>query len=459
MSSPSTAASTAAVSAGGTTATAKFSDFAADFQSKIAALALRDPVFMERTEGLIKPDYFDNVAEGALVNIGLRYYEKYKQLPDVTTLARLIKQDVDAKIIRKDLIDEVKGALRNTLKADISGRDYAVEEVGKFAQYQAMTDAILASVEDVERGNFDKALERVKKAAEVGADDVLQEVDFWNDIDQRTSVRKDIAAGVIKKEGITTGLRPLDKLLFHEGWGRKEMVVFMGGPKSGKSMGLAFFAKNASLAGYNVLIVTLEVSRDIYASRLDACISAVAMRELESKIIDVQDKVKDAGKKAGRLSIIEFPSGTLSPMMLRRQIAKYKARGVTFDLIVADYADLMAPNHRTDNDIANSKSVYTDLRAIAQEECAALLTATQTNREGSKSNVAGMEHVAEDFNKVRIADLMISINATEDEKARNEARLYLVASRNQEGGLTVLIEQERASMQFVKSIKGVEKGR
>ena len=81
-----------------------------------------------------------------------------------------------------------------------------------------------------------------------------------------------------------------------------------------------------------------------------------------------------------------------------------------------------------------------------------MLTATQTNREGAKSSVARMEHVAEDFNRIRIADLVISINANEEEKKKGVARLFFAASRNQKGDITVYIRQDFERMQFVKEI-------
>ena len=85
-----------------------------------------------------------------------------------------------------------------------------------------------------------------------------------------------------------------------------------------------------------------------------------------------------------------------------------------------------------------------------------MLTATQTNREGYKSAVAKAEHVSEDFNKVRTVDLMISINKTEEEAARGEARLYFAASRNQESGFTIVIKQNLAMMRFIEEVIRVE---
>jgi replicative DNA helicase len=65
-----------------------------------------------------------------------------------------------------------------------------------------------------------------------------------------------------------------------------------------------------------------------------------------------------------------------------------------------------------------------------------------------------MDHVADDFNKVRIADLMISINRTDEERAAGRARLFFAASRNQEGEFTIEIEQALDRMKFITRVLG-----
>lgn len=231
---------------------------------------------------------------------------------------------------------------------------------------------------------------------------------------------------------------------------------FANGLISHNTLACCNFAANASKAGFNVLYATLEVSARIISERLDACISDTAVRDLNDNIIGVEDKVRMRASKSGRLLIHEFPSGSMTPGMLRRLIEKYRNRGLIFDLVVVDYADIMAPDFRTDNVIENSKEIYIGLRAIAFEFDCALLTATQANREGAKAITVKAEHVAEDFNKIRTADLVISINASEEERNNGDARLYFAASRNQESGFTVRVKQNLKKMQFITSVVGIE---
>ena len=161
-------------------------------------------------------------------------------------------------------------------------------------------------------------------------------------------------------------------------------------------------------------------------------------------------------KNRGLLHIKEYPSGSLKVSNLRRYLESARNKGVQYDLICVDYADLMAPEVKSPNQIENFRQIYVDLRALAFEYNCAILTATQTNREGAKAKVAEMTHVAEDFNKIRTADIVISINTTKEERLKGEARLYFVASRNQESGITLKIKQDIPKMQFISGFIGFE---
>jgi intein/homing endonuclease len=227
---------------------------------------------------------------------------------------------------------------------------------------------------------------------------------------------------------------------------------FANGLVSHNTTALIGFAKAASQAKFNVLYVTLEVSARIISDRLDAAISDTMMKELSRHIKDIEAKVSAMESRSGRLIIHEYPTGTFTPKQLRALLDRYESKGQAFDLVVVDYGDIMAPSLRTNDALENSKSIFIDLRAIAQEKNVAMLTATQTNRAGFTATVAKAEHVAEDFSKIRTADLVISINITDEERSRGEARLYFAASRNSESGFTLFIKQNVAKMQFIESI-------
>lgn len=441
-------------------------DFDEEFQTKIAALALRDDEFLRRTAHILKPEYFENAGEAKLVDLALRHFQKYNCVPDPTSLVKAIKDAITTKKITKEVAPLVVEARKNIIAADVTNKGFVEDHVVNFAKQQAMAQAIIQSLEHLKRGEFSKIDDLIQSATNVGVNEDGAMYDYFAKVADRTVVRIEKETGVLPPQGITTGNPKLDGVLYHRGWGRKELTTIMGGAKAGKTTALIHFAKMASLAGHNVLYATLEVGASIISDRMDASVAGVVMKELGGKAASVAEAVSTIGAKAGKLILHEYASGTFSPNMLRQLIQRYKSPGrnpdgsmrppIKFDLIVVDYADIMAPNYRTNDAIENSKGVYVDLRAIAFEENVAVLTATQTNREGFKSTVAKAEHVAEDFNKVRTVDLMISINKTEEEAARGESRLYFAASRNQESGFTIVIKQNLAMMRFIEDVLRIE---
>lgn len=430
-------------------------EFDAEFQQKIAALTLRDTHFAQMTDGLIRPEFFENAAFAALVKIATDYYARYKKAPaDKVVLAALLKDAIRSKTLPTDLARMAIGAVTTLFTTDVADREYVADQCATFARHQATAKAILDSVALIERRDFDQIGIRMRKALDTGVNVQGGAYNYAEMVVARTQDRRDRAAGVRPPTGITTGFTVLDNALYHKGWGRKELSVLMGAAKSGKSMGMISFGINAIANGFRTLYVTLEVSSEIIATRTDANVAERAIGELGLHPNEVEEKVTDFMSRAAPFIIHEFPTGTMRVSDLRRLIEHYKAQGVVFDLVIVDYADLMAPERVTDNVQENSKSVYVNLRGLAMQEGFAVLTATQTNREGSKKAVATMTDIADDINKVRIADILISINISPEEKATNQARLYFAACRNQRSGFTLRVEQNIDQAKFIAKVLG-----
>lgn len=430
-------------------------EFDAEFQQKIAALVLRDTPFAQLTDGLIRPEFFENAAYATLVKVATDYFARYKKAPaDKVVLASLIKDAYRTKTIPPELLKLAASVVSKLFETDVADRDYVADQCSVFARHQAVSKAILDSVGLVDKRDFDGISAKMRKALDTGINSVGGTYDYAEMVKERTQGRKDRLAGIRPPTGVTTGYAVLDDCLYHKGWGRKELAVLMGAAKAGKSMGLISFGVNAIAAGYRTLYVTLEVAAGIIAERIDANVAERAMSELGLHAHEVEDRVNAFMAKAAPFIIHEFPTGTMRPSDLRRLIEHFKAQGIVFDLVIVDYADLMCPERVSDNIQENSKSVYVNLRGMAMQEGFAMLTATQTNREGAKKAVATMTDVAEDFNKIRIADIVISINKSPEEATLGQARLFFAACRNQRSGFSLRITQNIDQAKFISSIIG-----
>jgi replicative DNA helicase len=430
-------------------------EFDAAFQRKIAGHVVRDEMFMRRACDLIRKEHFEDEGLQWLVGYAADHYRRFEQTPSAEIVINDVKALKASGRMKAELLDVVIPQLKFIFgpTCDLSNRDYMVEQVARFAKKQAFEAAILKAAEMIDSGDhYDEAAKLIEDARQVGSIDEGVGYEFWSSAEERTEARIErLRTG--KKNGVTTGVKELDDALAEGGWGRGELSILMGPPKSGKSIGLGEFGINASLAGHNVLYLSLENSARIVGDRMDANASETRMRDLASTPAGVRSSVTAKGATAGKLWIHEFPTGMMRPSDIRRLIRKYQSQGYVIDLVVIDYADIMAPDFKTGAENTDSKQIYTMIRAIGQQENCAILTATQTNRDGAKATVAKFTDVSEDINRVRLADVFIILAATDAEKADDVFRLYMAAMRNSESGVMFSCRSDRARMKFIKKIE------
>ena len=107
------------------------------------------------------------------------------------------------------------------------------------------------------------------------------------------------------------------------------------------------------------------------------------------------------------------------------------------DVILVDYADLLKPKARREDRRFELTDLYENLRGLAGELQIPIWTASQSNRMSVGSRVLGIDSVAEDFNKVAIADIAITVNQTREEIIGHRLRYIVVGSRIGESNVVV----------------------
>jgi replicative DNA helicase len=424
------------------------------FQNKILTLSLRDATFAQRCEGLLQPAYFDFETHSYLIDLANKHFAAYRTTLDARIVIKSVRDAKAAGLLKDEFIDDLKPVISAMFSptADLSNRDFFIDEVSKFARQRAMEEALAFSVDVYEKGgDFADIDAKIKEAQSVGAHEGTASRDFHAGIDDRIKARVARLAGYVVR-GISTGHRELDDLLYHKGWGRKELYILMGGAKAGKSTGLAHFALNAVEQGFNVLYTTHENSADVVEDRMDAAVSGVPMKDLDTSAATIKAALTKHFSKGGILKVEEFPAGEARVSDLKRLIGRYAAQGIKFDMLVCDYADELRAERQYKDERFALKEIYTGLRALGHVEDLVVLTATQTNRAGNKATTAMATDVGEDWSKMKIADGVITINATEEEKKTNQLRLYFALMRNNEQGITLHCMCDRSRMKFISRI-------
>lgn len=439
------------------------SQFDDAFQEQLAAHYLRDDVFVAAAGTLVEPDYFENETLAALVAIQKEYLGRYGACCTLKTFIQVMQRFITAKRVKIADMNEAKRLLGVIHRDPLSDRQFVIDTIAEFARKQALSNSTLTLVEALDKDDLaaiDKALVVMEEAKNVGAADTATAVDFTVSRQDRKQFRQLRAAGTFTNGGITTGSPELDaKLTPHRGWGRKELSILMAPPKGGKTAGMIHFAKAAVEDGKNVFYASCEVSEAIIGDRLDANISGVPMRELETRSPDVDTGVEqwEQTPGLGKFIIQAFPIRTLKVSELVRILKKYEAQGINFDMIVVDYLGIMKPEQHYQDKRFGLAEIGQDLRAMGTIFNAAVLTAYQTNREGTKKanrNVSDGTDAADDYEVVRTADALITINADEDMKMNGEVLLYFSEMRNAESGIRLRFGQDLTCMRFLTDYRG-----
>jgi replicative DNA helicase len=432
------------------------------FQEQLAAHYLRDDIFVQAVGSLVEPDHFDNQTLAALVAVQKSYLERYGACCTLKTFVQVMQRMVASKLVKVPDMNEAKRLLLAIHKDPLQDRQFVIDTIADFSRSQALANSALVLVDALdtgERTKIDKALAVVEEAKEIGSVDVEKGMDFVSSRQERAQFRALRAAGTYSNGGIPTGSPELDaKLTPHRGWGRKELSILMAPPKGGKTAAMIQFAKAAAQSGKNVFYASCEVSEQIIGDRLDASIASIPMKELETRHQEVDQAVAawESQPGMGKFIIQAFPIRTLKVSALRRILKKYQAQGIDFDLIVVDYLGILKPEQHYAEKRFALADIGHDLRAMATTFNAAVLTAYQTNREGTRKAqraVADGTDAADDYEVVRTADALITINADEDMRTRGEVILYFSEMRNAESGIRLRYEQNLSCGQFMTKFK------
>lgn len=400
--------------------------FQDSIQRGIIYLAKSDEQFLLQIMPMVKSDYFEYPSHQKMYAVIGEFYLTYKKLPTDDQLLEETKKTLASHELFGDYRDELT-AINELDEKAIDNQEYYLDLVEEFAKEQAIKDAIIRSVDHLKKKNFTAIEEEIRGAFSVNRNVDLG-TDYFIDIKERWERLNDSSL----EPKFRTPFETINEAL-EGGMAHKEMAMVVAPPGVGKSLFLANQAARSVLDGHNVLYISLEMAEDRVAQRLDSIFTRIKQKELSKRVDDIEERLTLISKQwedRGRLVLKEFPCKRLSVTGLRaylNQLASYE--DFVPDVLIIDYLELM----RTEKDMAEYQAqerLAQELRGIASEYDILVWTATQTNREGKKVNVITDAELADSYGKIRVCDLVFSINQTEQEFDEGSARLYLMKSRN-----------------------------
>jgi len=387
-----------------------------NLEKKILKHLLYDDDFVRKTLPFLKEEYFQDNIEKLLFKNVLDYIIKYNNSPTIDAL----KIEIDSVAnINQDHYNKAVDYIDELSFNDVSDKDteWLVESTEEFCQEKAVYNAIMESIQilDGQSKQLDKgAIPNILSDAlavsfdsHVGHDFIVDAEDrfeFYHRVESRIPFDLDYMNRITKN-----------------GLPNKTLNICLAGTGVGKSLFMCHCAAANLSIGKNVLYITLEMSEERIAERIDAnlmntpldYLTQLSKDEYMNKIEKIKRKTK------GKLIVKEYPTASASVSHFKHLLNDIKLKKqFKPDIIYIDYLNICASSRIRGNASVNSytlvKSIAEELRGLAVEYDVPIVSATQTTRSGYASSDVDLTDTSESFGLPATADFMFALISTEE---------------------------------------------
>lgn len=125
------------------------------------------------------------------------------------------------------------------------------------------------------------------------------------------------------------------------------------------------------------------------------------------------------------------PNRTVNVQNIKSQLEIWENfEGFIPDVIIVDYADILAPEDPKKDFRNQQNETWQALRALSLEKHCLVVTATQADAASYEAGTLKLKHFSEDKRKYGQVTVMISLNQTEEEKKQKLMRLGILLMRD-----------------------------
>jgi replicative DNA helicase len=373
--------------------------------------------------------HYDNEPQIAeLLDASIQIYRQYKKVPSLGTIDIIL-----TKMSQKTSID--KQFYLNLFKASINSADsvdanFAKDLILDFIKNKSMYYAIIDNLDDIQkRKDITNMLERFNKVSGISIESDSG-MNYFDELDEHF-------IELCKPENkIKFNYASLDWAT-HGGITRNEksLNIVAAPPGLGKSMLLTNMAANYLEQGLTVFIVSLEMSANMYASRIDALLANHDINTLKFDSETCKTNIRNFHQlhSTAKLIIKEWPPSYINTMQMKSWIDKLALIGHTPDVLIVDYLNLMQPNVITKNTNMYEKvgNIGRELRALSYEIGGIpIWSATQVNRSGcAKNTEPELDKISESMGTAQTADFLMSLWRTDEDMTVGKMNATILKNR------------------------------
>jgi len=385
-------------------------EYSLDLQKLFLEMMLQDAQSYVRVQNIYNPENFERSLRSVAKFIS-EHTDRHKTMPTLEQVKAVTNVD-----------------LRKVPDLNEEHYNWFLGEFEGFTKQKELERAILKAADMLEKGEYDPVEKLIKDAVQISLTKDLGTEYFE---DPRTRLMK------IKSNNgqVSTGWPTLDKRLFG-GMNRGELNIFAGGSGSGKSLFMQNISINWATQGLNGVYLSLELSEELCAMRMDSMVANVSTKEVFRDLDTVEMKVKMTGKKSGSLRIKYMPAQS-NVNQIRAYLKELQIQtGIKLDFIMVDYLDLVMPVSAkvSPNDLfVKDKYVSEELRNLARETNILMITASQLNRSAVEEIEFDHSHIAGGLSKINTADNVFGIFTSRAMRERGRYQIQLMKTRSSSG--------------------------
>jgi replicative DNA helicase len=276
----------------------------------------------------------------------------------VATLSTLVPSTSNAGQYAKIVAE--KAALRNL-----------IQKAGEIVEKSYLEKQPPEQVLDfAERSIFEIAQQRQRHDFSPLKDVLLENINIIDKMSQMTGNLTGITSGFIDLDTKTSGFQ------------RSDLVIIAARPAMGKTAFALNIAQQAAIKGNaNVLIFSMEMSKEQLGQRLLAMESRIEMQKLKTGDLERKDwdQISVAMDVLSRANVYIDDTPGISVMEIKNKCRRLKVeKGL--DMVIVDYLQLMSMEGKTDNRQQEITALSRYLKLLAREMDCPVLVLSQLSR-------------------------------------------------------------------------------
>lgn len=390
------------------------------FQAKVLASLLTSTEFLQQSLDVLNPKFFETDAGQWIVNTTCDYFGEYKSVPSLEVF-KIELDKLSDDVLKIAIKEQLRSAFQRRNDEDL---EYVRDSFLDFAKNQAIKSAIIKSVDLLQVGQYEQIKKLVDHALKAG-----QPRNVGHNWREDFQVRLSGLTRTI----ISTGWDAID-ILTGGGLGNGELGVIAAPSGIGKTWALATLGANAARVGKRVIHYTLELNENYVGLRYDTIFTGIE----PGSVADNPEKVREAiDSTKGDIIIKYYPARSMTVHTLSAHMEHLINNNLKPDLMLVDYADLMRSVDKVDARYQELGAIYEELRGLCGELEIPCWTASQTQRSSIQDDIIQADRIAESYNKIMTADLVISLSRKLEDRANHTGRAHIVKNRFGADGITL----------------------